>query len=96
MGDIPFCSRCWCSALALAIMLLSIEALALPAKLDEGCNGFLALPKSPMVVEFGFMLRGSEIDRNEGIRLGSSSGLSGDSRGVLGSEDSSEPGDVGT
>lgn len=77
--------------------LLSIEALTLPAKLDDDCMGFRAFPKMPSAVELGFMLRGSETDRKDGSRLGNSSGLStaGASRGVLASEESSEPGEAG-
>lgn len=75
-GDMPFCIRCWCNARALAMMLFSTEAPPLPAKLDDVDTGCLAIPKRPMAVEFGFMLGGSDTDRNDGILLGSSSGLS--------------------
>lgn len=77
--------------------LLSMEALPLPAKLDEDCIGFRAMPKIPSAVELGFMLRGSETDRKDGTRFGNSSGLSGPgaSRGVLASDESSEPGEAG-
>lgn len=77
--------------------LLSMEALTLPAKLEEDCMGFRAIPKIPSAVELGFMLRGSETDRKDGSLFGSSSGLStaGASRGVLASEEASEPGEAG-
>jgi len=92
-GDagLPFCRRCRCSSRALAIILFSTGALLFA--------GFLALPRTPIAVEFGFMfiLRGSEWDRRDGTLRGGPLGLSwpGDSRGVLGSEESSEPGDAG-
>lgn len=58
------------------MMLFSTEAPPLPAKLDDVDTGCLAIPKRPMAVEFGFMLGGSDTDRNDGSLLGSSSGLS--------------------
>lgn len=78
--------------------LFSMEAPLLPAvKLDEVCTGCRALPRRPRAVELGCILRGSETDRRDGNLFGYSSGLSGPgpSRGVLASEDSSEPGDPG-
>lgn len=73
------------------------EAPLLPAKLEECCTGFLAMPRSPRAVELGFMLRGSDTDRSDGTLFEGSSGMSlaGDSRGVLGSEESPEPGGTG-
>jgi hypothetical protein len=59
------------------------------------------LSRKPRAVELGFMLWGSETDRREGTLRGRSLGLLllllklGSSRGVLASEDSSEPGEVG-
>lgn len=96
-AELPFCRRCWCNARALAIALFSTEALLFPAKLKDGCTGRLAMPKTPIGVEFGFILRGSETDRRDGTLRGGSLGLSwlGDSSGVVGSDESSEPGDPG-
>lgn len=45
-------------------------SMAPAAKIGGVLEGFLALPRSPMAVEFGFMFGGSEIDRSEGIRFG--------------------------
>lgn len=75
-GDMPFCIRCWCSARALAMMLFSTEALLLPAKLEDVCTGRLAMPKTPIAVELGFILRGSDTERRDGTRRGISLGLS--------------------
>lgn len=75
-GDMPFSMRCRCNARALAIILFSTEALLLPAKLEDVCTGRLAMPKTPMAVEFGFMLRGSETERRDGTLRGGSLGLS--------------------
>lgn len=63
-------------------------------------DGFLALPRSPMAVELGFMFGGSETDRSEGIRLGLSAefGSTGgaDSLEELDSDSaSSAPGEAG-
>jgi hypothetical protein len=81
------------------MMLLSMPAPALPAKLRCDCKveGLRTLSRKPRAVELGFILRVSETDLMEGIRLVVSLGLSGPSSscGVLASEDSSEPGEPG-
>jgi hypothetical protein len=81
----------------LARTLLSMLAPEPVLRDDEGGPGLLTLSRKPSAVEVGFILCGSETERNEGTRRGKSEiwlGL-GSSRGVLASDDSSDPGDTG-
>lgn len=97
VGARPFCMRCWCSALALAIaLLLSRDMLDVPAKDDADWMGLRAAPRTPSAVELGFRVRGSETDLKDGTLLGISVGLSRPlSSGVLAVEEDSEPGEPG-
>jgi len=91
-GEPTFPIRC-----AARLRALSIASLATPPSTDAAA-GFLALINVPKGVELGCMLGGSETDRSDGTRLGTSAGISasgGASRGVLACDDDSELGEPG-
>lgn len=67
-------------------------APAPPTKDEVACGGCLALPKTPNVVELGFIFRGSENVFKDGSRLGESPSSS--PLGVPATDESSEYGDA--
>jgi hypothetical protein len=83
-----------CSASVFAFSMRSLFARG-PLITDAG--GRRALASVPKGVELGCMLGGSETDLSDGTLFGISLGfvIIGGSRGVLASEESSEPGDPG-